>query len=404
MLLNKNIALSLFILLLLQGCIDPFTPGDLKFENMLFIEAHVTDDPELPPIVRISHAYPLEYDNYEGEPMANIYGANVYIEDDNGARYYFSQEVIFHYKSLIGPQPGYNPGVTYTLSEPGFELTEGRSYRLQIETDDGYIFESEYEKYLPSPPIQDITWGVDRWETKESGDQDEGYRFYISSASVDNEPLFLRWKPDATYKYSVPFLASYRWNGISLDQASNTDIMVCYKDERINGIFTGTSEGLEENRVVDAPLHTVSRVGDRLQITYSLHVKQMRISQGAYQFWKDLQTLLYETGGLYESVPFRLSGNIQCTSHDDFNLAGVFEVAGVSETRAFVPRNYDDFTVDTYRCVADTIGTADLPWDKVPSGSWIREDEPEVYLTAPATCFDCRVRGGYTQQPAFWEN
>jgi hypothetical protein len=400
--LNKNIALSLFLIPLLHGCIDPFTPGDLKFENMLFVEAQLTDDPELIPYVRISHAYPMETNNKPEEPMANIYGAVVYMEDDSGARYYFSQGG-FYYKSLIGPQPGYNPGVTYTLSDPGPELSEGRSYRLHIETTDGYIFESEYEKYLPSPPVEEITWAVAAWEKKESGDQDKGYRFYVSSAAVDDEPLFLRWKPDATYKYSVPFLASYRWNGISLDQAYNTDIMVCYKDEYINGIFTGTSEGLDENRVVDAPLHTVSRYGDRLQITYSLHVKQMRISQGAYQFWKDLQTLLYETGGLYESVPFRLSGNIQCISHDDFNLAGVFEVAGVSEGRVFVPRNYDDFTVETYRCIADSIGP-NLPWERVPSGSWIREDEPGVYLTAPATCFDCRVRGGYTQQPAFWEN
>lgn len=395
--LNRNIITILILGSLLYGCIDPYNPGDLKFENMLFIEAQITDDPDIIPYVKLSHAYPFNQDYEVEKPLVSIYGAIVSIENDQGKKAFFQSGAV---GGFIGDP---HLSSSYRLKDPGFKLEEGRSYMLRIETTDGYIFESQFEKYLPSPVIEEISYSFSTWEKPESSTEDEGYRFYVSTASQDNDPLFLRWNIDATFKYMVPFIGYYIWDGESLIDANSNNLNVCYKDEIIKGIFTGTSDGLTVNRVDNEPLHTVSRFGDRLQINYSLHVRQMRIPVSAYNFWNDLQSLLYKSGGLYESIPYRLTGNIECISHDNLSVAGVFEVASVTETRIFVPRP-TDFYIITNRCIAAIVGTSEHPWRSVAPGSWIMEGDPEDYFTAPLACFDCREKGGYLKQPAFWEN
>jgi len=388
----------------LHGCIDPYFPDDLKYEKMLFIEARITDEPGFTPYVSFKHSSSIAgYDPWSGqnpwnrpaEPLINTSGATVHVENMQGQRWYFTEENI----AWLVPGPWPASGSYYTLTDPDFTLVEGESYMLHIETQDGHIFESQYEKYLPSPPVEEINYTYETWETSETGDATDGYRFYASTRSDDQDPLYLRWSLDASYAYMVPYIASYYWTGSALIDTTNDGRRLCFMDETVNGIFTGTSEGLAANRVINAPLHGVSRYGDRLQVKYSLHVKQIRIPSSAYSFWNDLKSLLYETGGLYETVPFRLSVNISCVSHEDFKVAGLFEVAGVSETRIFVP-NPGEFRVVTDRCVPDTIQI--FEWNQLPAGSWIMEEVPYL-ITADRECFDCTAKGGYTGVPSFWE-
>lgn len=403
--LTKYIIIILVTGTLLNGCIDHYFPDDLEYENMLFIEARLSDEPGFTPYVKFKHASSIVgYDPWSGqnpwerpaEPLLNTSEATVYIESMEGERWYYTEQSI---SWLVGPWPGSGSSY-YILTDPGFTLEEGKSYMLYIETQDGHIFESQYEKYLPSPPVEEISYTYDTWETTETGEATDGYRFYISARSDDHDPLYLRWQLDATYAYMVPYIANYYWTGSALIDTTNNDRRLCFMDETINGIFTGTSEGLAVNRVVNAPLHGVSRYGDRLQVEYSLHARQIRISSSAYRFWKELKSLLYETGGLYETVPFRLSGNISCVSDDDISIAGLFEVAGVSETRIFVPRP-GEFRIVTDRCIPDTIRA--FEWNQLPAGTWVMGDPPDDFVTADKECFDCTEKGGYTGLPSFWE-
>jgi len=391
--LTKYIIIIAIIMASINTCIDPYNPGDLKFENMLFIEAMITDDPESIPYVRFSYAFPFSENNYEGEPVVSVTGATIFLENTKGNRAYFTELSFF-------PGWGWNYPYYY-LDDPSFTLEEGENYMLRIETTEGYIFESQYEKYLTSPPVEEVSYSYDNWETDETGESTDGYRFYVSSHADDGDPLYLRWMLNATYCYIVPYDAYYYWTGEMLLDSTNQKIKLCFSYEDIEGIYTGTSEGLAANRVSDAPLHGVSRYGDRLQIKYSLHVRQMRIPQSSYRFWNDLNSLLYETGGLYETIPFRLTGNIACVSHENISVAGVFELAGVTDKRIFVPRPVD-FSIITERCIPYTIGTPELSWNNLAPGSWVMEEDG-VYMTAPKTCFDCTARGGQTVVPPFWE-
>jgi hypothetical protein len=382
--LIKKIIYLLFFIFLSHSCIEPFVPNISDYDEMLLIEGLITDNPEIPARVSISLAVPLENVTNPGDPVGS--NAAVKIVSDDGSEYLLTETSTGVYEDI----------------DSTIELSHEKRYKLIIETIDGEIFESDFESYRSSPPIDSITYFPEEQVLSELQTSAEGLQFYAHSTSMDERTLYLRWILDATYQYSVPYISNFIWDGNSREEFISDSLLVCWKDENINGIYIGDSYGLTQNRITYAPLNFVSQIGDRLMAKYSLHVVQLAISESAYKFWYNLNKLINETGGLYETQPFKLEGNIRCTSNPDLNVTGVFEVAGVSETRIFV-RTPTEFVVYPTHCQFDTL-TLKEQWDALRPGSYLyAEPEDGLFLTAPDYCFDCRERGGTLKRPPFWE-
>jgi len=277
----------------------------------------------------------------------------------------------------------------------------GKSYKL-ILYHEGNTYESDFEILLPSPPVDSISAKYQQQKMSETGKLVNGLRFYISTRQTAPPPSYYRWILDATYMYGVPLNSTHIYEGSIPVDHDNRDVMYCWKTYSINGIFISTTEGLIENAVVEAPLNYENHYGDALSLKYSLHARQLSISNQAFEFWRDLNKLTKQTGGLYESQPFRLEGNIKCTTDPTVNVSGIFEVAGVSEARGFFIRPVE-FDIIRFKCELEQVGTETLPWSKLNEGDYLIEDRPGVYLTANIMCFDCRARGGTTDIPFFWE-
>ncbi len=378
-------SLIICLLLISVSCIEPFVPETTGYEDILFIEARLTNDSQLPPDVLISRTSPLDPEQGNDIDRRPVSGAEVFILCDDGAEYTF-------YESLSGE---------YIPVDPDFIGETGKFYKLILYYD-GNTFESDFEKLLNSPSIDSITASPEKEKKNETGDPVEGLQFYVSTSNDIQAPSYFRWILDATFMYDVPFRASHIYDGTGPVFNPNRDIIRCWKSLDISGIFISNTEGLTENAVVEAPLNFVDQYGDDLSLKYSLHARQLTISRQAYEFWNDLDKLTNQTGGLYESQPFRLEGNINCTTDPEVNVSGIFEVAGVSEGREFfpVPSEFDIFRKE---CELELVGTETLPWSKLPVGTYLSEDPPEVFSTSDIVCFDCRARGGTTEKPYFWQ-
>jgi len=381
--LNNVIITILLVVIIAPSCIEPFTPETTDYEEMLLIEGLITDNPMVPAKVTISRTVPLDINSRRGDWLES--GTIVSVVCDDGNVYPFTEM---------------STGI-YENTADTLELEPYKLYKLMVQTVAGEIFESDFESYKPSPPIDSITY-TPEVRTSELDSRVEGLQFYANSKSLDGESLYLRWILDATYNYTVPLVSEFIWNGSSLDKFNNNKYTVCWKDVNINGIYIGNSYGLTQNRVANAPLNFVSQYGDQLMKKYSLHAIQLSISESSYRFWDDLNKLINETGGLYETQPFRLKGNIHCTSNPDVNVAGVFEVAGVSELRVFAPRP-TEFKVYSKQCPMDTVGVELFPWSDVKPGSYIAQPEVGLFMTGEDQCFICTLRGGTLDRPPFWE-
>ena len=116
-----------------------------------------------------------------------------------------------------------------------------------------------------------------------------------------------------------------------------------------------------------------------------------------------MDKIINKTGGLYETQPFRLMGNIICSTDPSSNVTGIFEVAGVSGDVRYFDKP-DEFPVTGYNCTLIEIGTEDNPWIGIDAGTIVIYDEKDNrYFTSDAQCFDCTLRGGTTEMPPFWE-
>jgi hypothetical protein len=382
----SNVIITFFVMVVFaSSCIEPFTPGTSDYDEMLLIEGLITDNPMVPARVTISKTISLDR-NYLGNYWFGS-GAMVLVVCDDGNVYPFTETYAGNYVDIAN----------------ALEPEAGKLYKLTVQTNTGEIFESDFESYKPSPPIDSITFTPEEKKISELDVREEGLQFYANSKSIDGEPVYLRWMLDATYTYSVPLYSEYIWNGETLEEYHNDEFRVCWKNENIGGIFIGNSYGMAQNRVADAPLNFVSQFGDQLMIKYSLHAFQLSISESSYRFWYDLNQMINETGGLYETQPFRLEGNIRCTSDPDVNVIGVFEVAGVSELRVFAPRPTEFRVYSTYHCHNDTIGGELLPWSKVRPGSYVFEPDEGLFITSADFCFICTLNGGTIVRPPFWE-
>jgi len=377
----------LIIFLIATSCIESFVPETSEYDDVLFIEAQLTDDPTIIPYVTISKTLPVATEDSEEVPLDNamISGATVSIQCDDGNEYIFFET---------------DQG-RYIAVDPLFTGEFGKSYKLSVQYDNE-TYESSYEILRASPPIDSLTREAISQKISDTGDLVHGLKFFAHTHDNDIEPSYYRWILDATYTYTAPLFSTHRWINGQVVWFENSHLRECYNDKNILGIYISNTEGLESNVVSEAPLHFESQFGDELSRVYSLHAKQLKISASTYKFWDDLRKLIYETGGLYETQPFRLKGNIECVSDPGINIIGVFEVAGVSEQREYFSQP-KEFEIIRLTCKLEPVGGEGVPWDDLNNGAYLQEGDPGVFSTSRSVCFDCRERGGTLETPPFWE-
>lgn len=381
------IMLFLVILMLISSCIESFIPETTGYEDVLCVEAQLTNDPTITPYVYISKTIPVLSAESGGKNrnQAMISGAIINVRCDDGT-----------VRNFIESENG-----KYLPEDPLFIGETGKSYMISI-TVDGHVFESEYQILNEAPGIDGFNSKAIQKKVSDDGDLVYGLRFFISNHNDLSEHSYYRWILDATYKYNVPYNSEFIYQDGLFIRYENNEIMECYKNKTINGIYVSTTKGLEENRIIDAPINFESQYGDELSLMYCLHAKQLLISESAYNYWSDIDELINETGGLYEIQPFQLSGNIKCVSDPGKKIIGLFELAGVSEARAFFIRP-NEFDILRWTCELLEVGTDLLPWDALWDGAFLFESSPGVFVTASNFCFDCRERGGVLEKPPFWE-
>ncbi len=372
--------------LMAVACVDRFIPATTGYEQVVFIECLLADDSTENAAVKVSLSAPVattENGRITFKP-AGVSGAGVTIACTDGSLFTCTE----------------TSGGTYRLPS-SFHAEPGKGYKLKVVYGDR-VFESDYASTIPSPPIDSITWKTAIKKQSENGIAIHGYRFFVSTHRNGGGQSWYRYTMQADYRYEVPYIASHTWNGRTTTPASNREIRNCWKSKSVSGIYLAKTDGLAENSVIEAPLNFESQYGDELTIRYSLKVRQYAISESAYRFWENAGKLISETGGLYETQPFRLEGNIRCTSDTTIYAVGIFEVAGVTTKRIFVDKPAD-FPVTPVECILSEVGTRDFPWYRLPAGSFVTQDaQSGKFYTSSPSCYDCRLREGTLEKPPFW--
>lgn len=371
------------ILTLCFSCIEPYEPKLEESQELVVISGMITDQPGLQ-TVSISRSAPYRYPEFQ--PLEQCI---VTVCDQEGNMIYYSDE---------------GDGV-YVAEVPDNYLEAGDAVSLHVITSDMKEYRSSYDTILSCPGLDSIYWEQGVLETADPERSLPGIQFYLDMSGDPSDARNIIWRVDETWEYWAALFGTHRWWGDWTEKFRSNVIFKCWKNFPLDQFYTGTTRYLASNKMERVALNFVSNETDRLKISYSLHVQQQSLSGSAYSYWKRMFDQSVESGGLYDKQPASVVGNIYSVNNPDEVVLGYFYGAQVREKRIFVHNDkLFDFNIPHIQCEYEPISVI-WSWEHIDYPVYIYSPGPfQPSFTGPQECFDCRLQGGDTIRPEYWES
>lgn len=371
------------------SCVESFKIQPLSFDRAIVVEGRLTDAQEAQ-FVKLSYTRPIDED--ENIPLAN---AEVWVEDSDGGRIDFNES-----------EPG--------LYESGEDVAgvAGKLYQLFFTTNEGKHYQSTMQELSVSPPIDSIYDVYAERADKNSAELEKGIQFFVDTHDKTNKAQYFRYEWDETYEVRSHYASFYEYVANPDTVVGRTEeVSPCYISGKSIAINVGTTTNLTESRLSEVPIRFISHKTDHLKFAYSILVRQYAISEEAYSFYRKILENNNDNGALFDKQLGVVAGNIRSVGDSEETVLGFFEVAGVSEKRAFFkfeeldkrfplpgqeypcPSLHNIFTTDSLDFYVHGKGYAIISAE-YNKGAFMA-------TLAPGYCTDCRFRGPAIK-PDFW--
>ncbi len=372
----------IILLLLCGSCIDPFQPVINETQESLVINGVITDQPG---IHKVTISMSTPYNEPSFEPIS---GCVVRVEDDLGDMVVYTEA---------------NPGVYETYLDASF-LAINRSYTLFINTPGGQEYQSSYDTLLACPSIDTIYYEVESQGTSDPNVTHHGIQFFSNLTGSDETSRNVRWLLEETWEYDAAAYATHIWYGGPVFPIMSDTLTTCYMSDPILGLFSASTRYLTENRLVHNKLNYVSAETPRLKVQYSLLVKQHSLTNEIYHYWERMESQTADGGGLYETQPSSIIGNIYNIHNAAEKVLGCFYASQQKSKRLTFKADFD-FIVPLFTCELDTANSVDELGSLFPY--YLHSIDPlgmggPPYLWGSESCFNCVLKGGTNNKPDYW--
>ncbi len=369
------------ILLFFSSCIEEYTPDiDDEDTGLYVVQGRVTD---LDGFQTISVTRSSAINDPEVIPVA---GCNVKIVND--------QEDEF-------PGIPTNPGEYQVYIDPAF-LTDGAAFMLEVITPEGDVLRSDFDTLRPCSDIDSVYYTIEEFVTDDPEENIPGIQFYIDFDGTDIPTRKIKFEIEETWKYQVEYPIQWTWDGRRLTTYAPPDYSkyTCWKTTNTGTIYTLTTEHLNANVFRKFPLHNILNNSNKLLMGYSILFRQLAIADPVYDYFEKIKDNVLDNGGLYETQPQQIEGNMSNLTNPDTRVLGYFYAAGARQQRIFISEieglelNPADFCEP-------------IPLDL--GYGFLRNLSEPVYLLLEEgqylldeMCVDCTAWGGVTERPDFW--
>lgn len=313
-----------------------------------------------------------------------------------------------------------NTGASYQLIDTGsngiylstvLSLDPTQTYTLSITTSDANQYVSDVVTPKQTPPIDSVNWTL----KFDSAANTQAINIYANTHDPTNRTRFYRWDFTETWAHDAIYKTYY---SIQPDKKieyvdSNQRPWHCWTSAPSTNILLGTSSGLSAEVISLAPITRIYQDDPRLDIKYSILVKQYALDSSAYDFWSLVQKQSETLGSLFDAQPAQLTGNIHNLKDPGESVYGYVSASSVQEQRIFI--NNGDLpgwkSVPAQECKQDVFTpNPDLDQDinhyynADPNFTFYYFDYGDLtqILITPA-CLDCTFQGGSTAKPPFWQ-
>ncbi|MFD0994040.1 DUF4249 domain-containing protein [Tenacibaculum geojense] len=370
-------------------CIEPFEPESSTFEDLLVVEARLTNENKHHEI-KLSRTYQI--DTVKTNPETD---AIIYIRDTNDNDYIFEEITDGNYRS-----------VNQFSAEPDL------SYQLVIITDNNKTYKSDFQNLPPTVTLNNINYDVST-----NNFDEQVVNIYANSNNPNNNAYFYSYEYEETYKIIPPFWSPYKLDVTNPASPQiilkDYDDQICYKTQKSNSIIQIETKSLSNDQVSNFIIRSISINDFILTNRYSILVKQFVRNERAYLFFEKLNIFSESESVFTENQVGFINGNIKNIDNNE-KVIGFFEASSVTEKRIFfnkedineydIPFIYDCATIspliyDPYSReyeVALAIERGYLFYEETTS-TW--DNGP--FILVPEVCGDCRALGT-TERPSFW--
>lgn len=372
------------VVLLLDSCIDPFNVKSISYQDQLVVEGLISTDLKRHRIT-ISKASSIESPLFIPER-----GALVYIKEGNNV---IDLEEV-------------EPGAYFT---PPYQGELGNTYQLFITTKNGRKLFSEEVTLKDNPEIEDLYATYSNIPSLEKG----GFQIYVNTGSFKAEPRFYRWEFEETWEITTPFESNFVWRGGDTLYFRTTPVSVCYLSDTSGNVILKSTQGLNSDKVTAQLIHAVPGDSRRFQVLYSILVRQYSVSPKTFQFWKQIQKINQTQGGLYDTQPGTIQGNIYSES-DKGVVLGYFDASVVRERRLFIaplkfrssgfqPIDFGNYCRSLQFEFYPANRISEFFMDPSKSNLEVVGISQGVAYMLPKECCNCTsIEKGKTSKPHFW--
>ena len=303
------------LIVILTACVDVFDPELTGNEPQIVFEGTLTDQSG-PHYFVLS--FSAAYNSKESVFDKYVNAARVWITDEKSVR-----------TDLLDLNRG------QFRTPDGFRGQIGKTYILHIRTSDGVEYASNAEKMRLSPSI-DKVYSEFKLTTTPKPKYRGNFNVYIDVKDPATEGDFYRWnwknyqKANYCELFTVPRTdPPVRFYKKCCEDCWNiTQCVGCVKvasDNLVNG------RTLAKQNIAQIPFDDTT--------PYYLLIEQMSLSREAYDFWKSVDAQANNSGGIFDTAPASIRGNIKNLTDATKPMLGFFQVSAVTQKVAYIQRN-----------------------------------------------------------------
>lgn len=283
----------------------------------------------------------------------------------------------------------------------GLNLSLGQEYRLRIKTADGNEYVSDYVVAHTTPPIDSIGW-VRR---------DDGVQIHISTHDPAQATRYYRWEFDETWEIHSYYFSEFKYvNGVVSPRSTQEYVYACWKYDFSNRIVLGSSASLQTDHIYRAPVTKIYNGDERLDVRYSILVRQYALDKPAYEFYDLMRKNTENLGSIFNPQPSEQRGNFHCTTKPAEPVIGYLTASTVEQQRRFIAAHeipsgwfiYEDCPEEIILNHPDSIRQAYDGGGSIWSAVFTTMGTLSHYKFSRIECVECTARNGSLQKPSYW--
>jgi hypothetical protein len=194
-------------------------------------------------------------------------------------------------------------------------------------------------------------------------------------------------------------------------------------------VITGSIISGINERISGKPLTFIApELSNRLQIRYSILVKQYSVSLREYNYWNNLKKMSETQGDIFGSQPFAVLSNVKNINNPEEQVLGYFQVSSAEQKRMYI--NFMDLVplnipIYHYGCIRIEMSPSRFPKASAYALPPTFDEIYEMYINtgwafvmpvyktsnigldylvfSSKTCANCELTGT-SNKPDFWKD